>query len=299
MQWRWARAHHIIDITGEGGALATRKSRRAVYRSAVCGEVLQAEGEAYAEFTWLSGRFATVGVARAGFDPRAVEDGLCTTADGWMYECDDGGHYHNNSQTPWASGSKQRIREGETVGLLLRRGSLSVHIGGRQVGVMCTGLSGALVWATDLHDSGASVRIARKPVPTAPKVEAAKSRPEPEPEPDAAPASSDAAGETAQWESIKSQPWGQQLKALTECGWVEASTEYDEIDGLVGQTVFVMEQGPGELVKVAKKKRGWGPCSLRFHGSEDKTMVILRLKGKGMGTPWLYKGPDWALPAPA
>ena len=136
-----------------------------------------------------------------------------------------------------------------------------------------------------------------QPVPTAPKVEAAKSRPEPEPEPDAAPASSDAAGETAQWESIKSQPWGQQLKALTECGWVEASTEYDEIDGLVGQTVFVMEQGPGELVKVAKKKRGWGPCSLRFHGSEDKTMVILRLKGKGMGTPWLYKGPDWALPS--
>ena len=52
------------------------------------------------------------------------------------------------------------------MGLLLRRGSLSVHIGGRQVGVMCTGLSGALVWAADLHAdqwSGGSVRIARKP----------------------------------------------------------------------------------------------------------------------------------------
>ena len=50
------------------------------------------------------------------------------------------------------------------MGLLLRRGSLSVHIGGRQVGVMCTGLSGApLVWAADL--CGGSVRIARKPPP--------------------------------------------------------------------------------------------------------------------------------------
>ena len=50
------------------------------------------------------------------------------------------------------------------MGLLLRRGSLSVHIGGRQVGVMCTGLSGALVWAADLW-CGDSVRIARKPPP--------------------------------------------------------------------------------------------------------------------------------------
>ena len=51
------------------------------------------------------------------------------------------------------------------MGLLLRRGSLSVHIGGRQVGVMCTGLSGALVWAADLYGSLGSVRIARKPPP--------------------------------------------------------------------------------------------------------------------------------------
>ena len=43
------------------------------------------------------------------------------------------------------------------------RGSLSVHIRGMQVGVMRTGLSGALVWAADLYDG--SVRIARKPVP--------------------------------------------------------------------------------------------------------------------------------------
>ena len=97
-----------------------------------------------------------------------MEGGLYTTADGWMYECGYGGHYHNSwgeRITPWASGEPQGIAVGETVGLLLRRGSLSVHIGGRQVGVMCTGLSGALVWAADLYGSGGSVRIARKPPP--------------------------------------------------------------------------------------------------------------------------------------
>ena len=164
MQWRWARAHGSVDITGEGGALASRKGDDWDFRPAVCGEVLQAEGEAYAEFTWVSGSSSMVGVARAWVDPSWV--GLHCTADGWMYHCSGGYHCHNFSGSfkPWASGSKQRIEQGETVGLLLRRGSLSVHIGGRQVGVMCTGLSGALVWATDLQEYS-SVRIARMPPP--------------------------------------------------------------------------------------------------------------------------------------
>ena len=165
MQWRWARAHGDIDITGEGGALATRKSGGG-WRSAVCGEVLQAEGEAYAEFTWVSGSSLMVGVARAGVDPSSVGNGLYATADGWMYACWNGDHFHSGSRPPWASGEQQGIAEGGTVGLLLRRGSLSVHIGGRQVGVMCTGLTGALVWAADLFGGyGTSVRIARKPSP--------------------------------------------------------------------------------------------------------------------------------------
>ena len=161
MQWRWARAHDDIDITGEGGALATSKSGHSYYRAAVCGEVPQAEGEAYAEFTRVSG-IMMVGVARAGVDPSSEGDGLFRTADGWMYCC-GGWHYHNGSYPPWASGSKQGIKQGGTVGLLLRRGSLSVHIEGKQVGVMCTGLSGPLVGAADL--AGGSVRIARKPPP--------------------------------------------------------------------------------------------------------------------------------------
>ena len=172
MQWRWARAHNSIDITGEGGALATRKQGGYDYLPAVCGEVLQAEGEAYAEFTWVSGGHPRVGVARAGVEASSMRGGLHRTVDGWMYSCNTAEHLHNGRGTPWASGRSQRIKEGETVGLLLRRGSLSVHIGGRQVGVMCTGLSGALVWAADLWSyghgsSGGSVRIARKPPPPA------------------------------------------------------------------------------------------------------------------------------------
>ena len=166
---RWAEAHSTIDI-GDGGTLATddpKKYTSSRGHPAVCGEVLEAGGEAYAEFTWVggvSGNSPRVGVARAGVDPssRPVRGGLGATADGWMYNCRGGGHCHNGHSPRWASGEPQGIKQGETVGLLLRRGSISVHIGGRQVGVLCTGLRGALVWAADLYDS---VRIARKPPP--------------------------------------------------------------------------------------------------------------------------------------
>ena len=161
MQWRWARAHDTVDITGEGGALATRQ--QSGWGSVVCGEVLQAEGEAYAEFTWVSGRnYPMVGVARAGVDPSSVSNGLKETADGWMYNFFNGIFRHNGAQRSWASGTMQGIAKGETVGLLLRQGSLSVYIQGKQVGTMVTGLTGELVWATDLHGS---VRIARAPAP--------------------------------------------------------------------------------------------------------------------------------------
>ncbi len=88
---------------------------------------------------------------------------LYATADGWMYCYNDGDYGHKGWPGKWASGTKQGIKEGEAVGLLLRQGSLSVYIKGKQVGTMVTGLTGELVWATDL--GGSSVRIARKPVP--------------------------------------------------------------------------------------------------------------------------------------
>ena len=110
-----------------------------------------------------------MGVARAGVDLSAVRIALHRTPDASMYSCGGGAHMRDSRITPWASGEKYGpgIERGESVGLLLRRGSLAVYTQGRRVGVMCTGLSGALVWATDLHYSGASVRIARKPPPPA------------------------------------------------------------------------------------------------------------------------------------
>ena len=80
-----------------------------------------------------------------------------------MYSCGGGAHMRDSRITPWASGEQQGLWQGGTVGLLLKQGSLAVYIQGRRVGVLCTGLSGPLVWATDLyHDS---VRIERRPPP--------------------------------------------------------------------------------------------------------------------------------------
>jgi TPR repeat protein/CRP-like cAMP-binding protein len=133
--------------------------------------------------------------------------------------------------------------------------------------------------------------------PVLPTVEP-ESKPEPEPEPSAPGIGADAAAELQLWQSIRDKSWGQQLAVLQSNGWVEPPAEYDEADTWLEKTLFVMEHGPGVLVKVAKKKRGWGPCSLQFHEKDGaKTMVILRLKGKEMGTPWLYKDPAWVAPS--
>jgi hypothetical protein len=172
---RWGSAHASIDITGEKGALATCNGTSG-WVPAAGGEVLQADGEAYAELTWVGGSGCMVGVARAGVDPRQPmgsdwlgNTGWYGTPNGWMYACANGNYLHNftatNAETPWASGTKQAIATGETVGLLLQRGSLHVYLKGRRAGTLVSGLSGQLVWATDLYQQGSSVRIARKPAP--------------------------------------------------------------------------------------------------------------------------------------
>ena len=175
-KWRWGSAHATIDITGEKGALAAHTGSGA-WAPAAGGEVLQADGEAYAELTWVGGSGCMVGVARAGVDPRQpMGSGSYTswfgTPNGWMYHCNDGNHYHNlpmgsdsSQATPWASGTQQPIAAGETVGLLLQRGSLHVYLKGRRAGTLVSGLTGQLVWAADFHQQGDSVRIARKPAP--------------------------------------------------------------------------------------------------------------------------------------
>ena len=175
--YRWARAHAELDIRGGGGALAKRTQGYG-WRTALYGEAMEAEGDHYAEFTLVAG-LDTVGVARPTYDPaRDDAKGVHTTADGWMLHY-NGKHIHAGCSSKaydgmpwnacsgknWASGGPLEVARGETVGLLLSRGRLSVYRDGSAVGVLCEGLSGSLVWAADLHSKGAAVRILRGAVP--------------------------------------------------------------------------------------------------------------------------------------
>ena len=110
-----------------------------------------------------------VGVARPTYDPaRGDATGVYRTADGWMLYCLNGQHFHaGHSAKSWASGGPLEVAAGETVGLLLSRGRLSVYRNGSAVGVLCEGLSGSFVWAADLYSERSAVRIARRAVPGA------------------------------------------------------------------------------------------------------------------------------------
>ena len=129
---------------------------------------MEAEGEHYAEFTLVATKrgYGMVGVARPTYDPaRGDGHGVFSTADGWLLSCSSGRHWHANSPKAWASGGPLKVAAGETVGLLLSRGRLSVYRNGSAVGVLCEGLSGSFVWAADLGSTGDAVRILRKAVP--------------------------------------------------------------------------------------------------------------------------------------
>ena len=88
------------------------------------------------------------------------------------------------------------------------------------------------------------------------------------------------------WFDLKPLPWGKQMKELTPAGWTEPSPEYDDMDSQLGRRLFVLEHGFGTLVKCNRKKRSWGPCAVDFVDGGKKS-VILRLKGREMGTPFL------------
>eukprot|EP01043_Picozoa_sp_COSAG02_P051042 COSAG02_NODE_5321_length_4439_cov_5.402765_1_plen_522_part_10 len=98
-----------------------------------------------------------------------------------------------------------------------------------------------------------------------------------------------------QWSSLQSLGgWGKQLAALKKDGWVEPDPDYNTIDQNLGDRLFVMDLGFGKLVKVEQKKRGWGPCKIDFAEGGEK-LVILRLLGKEMGTPFLVQSNKRAL----
>lgn len=82
-----------------------------------------------------------------------------------------GGICHAGDALPWVRGEMRGVSIGETVGLLLRNGALRVFLRSKRTGsrvcagVLCTGLVGELLWATDLYDVGDSVRLLRKTLP--------------------------------------------------------------------------------------------------------------------------------------
>ena len=57
------------------------------------------------------------------------------------------------------------MKQGETLGLRLKYGTLTAYINGTRAGVMANNLTGDLVWAADVFHPGDSLRIACKDPP--------------------------------------------------------------------------------------------------------------------------------------
>ena len=165
---RWAKGHPAIEMAEDGRLAVLTTSVGMSYASALGSHVLQADGDAYAEFTYVSDPGGTnlfVGISRPHVDvSTAFGSGIAGSTECRMYramagQCRDG---HGLRSVPWVSGKgKQRFGEGMVLGLRLRHGSLRAYMDGQQLGVMCEGLSGEFVWAADLGSRGESVRIVR------------------------------------------------------------------------------------------------------------------------------------------
>ena len=207
----WARAHVDLEIYAAldaSGSPPTRpKKRKEIcccvrhlgtgrdqadrWRTAICGEVLHADGSAaaaaYAEFTMVAGSGTTMfGIVRASHDPTDDRSSQ-RSRESWMFNCKSGkclrpGSSRGQPLLPptqsgvvpgdrvamgaAAFGGAGKVALGQTVGLLLRNGSLTVFQNGEAVGAMCEGgLKGNFEWAADMYDTGAAARIVRRPPP--------------------------------------------------------------------------------------------------------------------------------------
>jgi hypothetical protein len=95
------------------------------------------------------------------------------------------------------------------------------------------------------------------------------------------------AADRKRWSAIKDLKWGRQLAEMESEGWLQPAPDHDLIDEQLGKRVFVRDLGFGRLLAVRKKKRGWGPCDVAFVDGDHTMLVVLRLSGKEMGTPFL------------
>lgn len=175
--WHWTRGYKGVRITSDGSLAETAPSHTCCYRPVVCGEPMHATGNYYAEFQVLHSKTngVMVGIAQAAFDPtKSIHSGqyvygAYATPNGWMMELPSMNFYHNylskGKALPWVDGKQQAVLAGQTIGLRLKSGSLSVYINSALVGVICNGLHGDFVFAADLSISDVrSIRIV--PTPT-------------------------------------------------------------------------------------------------------------------------------------
>jgi hypothetical protein len=183
--WHWSRSYSGITITEQNAVAAMTSNNGCCYAAVVSAPFFPGSADSYVEFT-LTGDAAQsvmVGIARSDFDPTdpvtngGYHYGAYGTAAGWMMEAASGIFYHDyvhaqasttwtrviglwtNPDEPWgpttleAAPATPAAQPGDTIGMWLHAGSLSVYLNGELVGVMCQGLVGNFVWAADLGDN--------------------------------------------------------------------------------------------------------------------------------------------------
>ena len=183
--WHWSRSYSGITITEQNAVATMTSNNGCCYGAVVSTPFFPGSADSYVEFT-LTGDAAQsvmVGIARSDFDPTVpvtnggYHYGAYGTAAGWMMEAASGAFYHDyvhaqaattwtrvtgpwtNPDEPWgpttleAAPATPAAQPGDTIGMWLHAGSLTVYLNGELVGVMCQGLVGNLVWAADLGDN--------------------------------------------------------------------------------------------------------------------------------------------------
>ena len=183
--WHWSRSYSGITITEQNAVAAMTSNNGCCYAAVVSAPFFPGSADSYVEFT-LTGDAAQsvmVGIARSDFDPTdpvtngGYHYGAYGTAAGWMMEAASGIFYHDyvhaqasttwtrviglwtNPDEPWgpttleAAPATPAAQPGDTIGMWLHAGSLSVYLNGELVGVMCQGLVGNFVWAAYLGDN--------------------------------------------------------------------------------------------------------------------------------------------------
>eukprot|EP01043_Picozoa_sp_COSAG02_P041697 COSAG02_NODE_3479_length_6673_cov_3.496197_1_plen_657_part_00 len=183
--WHWSNSYVGITISEQGSVATMTSNDGCCYGAVISAPFFPASSDAYVEFTLTGDAAASVmvGLATSDFDPTTrianagYFYGAYGSAVGWMMEVASGAFYHDyvhsqtstpwvrmnepwtNADEPWgpttlaAAPSTRAAHPGDTIGMWLHAGSLTVYLDGALVGVLCEGLVGNFVWAADLGDN--------------------------------------------------------------------------------------------------------------------------------------------------